>query len=105
MYFPRLGLALVLGVASSFLALQAASAKDFQYECEDGTELTATFSPPEQAHGVADLVFADGKKVALPQAVSADGGRYTKDDIEFWIKGSSATLTIAGKTTNCETAD
>ncbi|WEK48596.1 MAG: MliC family protein [Candidatus Kaistia colombiensis] len=130
MTVPRHGLVLALGFAVAILASGAdaadltpvdavaaesaaaepaatavASARSFEYQCEDGTKLTATFSPPEQAEGTADLVFADGKKVALPQAVSADGGRYTKDGIEFWIKGSGAMLTVAGKTTNCKTSE
>ncbi|WP_051231076.1 MliC family protein [Kaistia adipata] len=82
-----------------------ATAKTFAYQCEDGTRLTASFSPPEAAQGSAEIVFADGDKVTLTQAVSADGGRYVKDDIEFWIKGTGAMLTIAEKTTNCATSD
>ncbi|WP_114188474.1 MliC family protein [Microvirga aerophila] len=39
----------------------------------------------------------------LPQAISADGGRYTQGDVEFWIKGDGATLTRAGKSTTCRT--
>lgn len=86
-------------------AADGAVAKSFVYQCEDGTRLTASFSPPEAAQGSAELVFADGDKVTLTQAVSADGGRYVKDDIEFWIKGQGAMLTIADKTTNCTTSD
>jgi len=118
MIVSRRGLALALVVACLPVAASVAVAADIQpaaatseaqrsfvYRCEDGTSLTATFSPPEQPRSVADLVFADGKTVALPQAISADGGRYTQGDIEFWIKGNGATLTIAGKSTQCETSD
>lgn len=98
------GLVLALGFASTVVSLDVAAAKNFAYRCEDGTRLTATFSPPAQREGLADLVFADGAKLVLPQALSADGGRYAKDDVEFWIKGSGARLTRAGKTTNCTTS-
>ena len=40
--------------------------------------------------------------LTLPQVVSADGGRYAAGDIEFWIKGNSATLTRSGKSETCE---
>lgn len=86
-------------------AAASAPAKSFAYHCADGTKVTARFSSPDQPDGFVDLTLADGKAVTLPQAVSADGGRYTKDDIEFWIKGNGATLTIAGKATTCETKD
>jgi len=41
--------------------------------------------------------------ITLPQALSADGGRYLGKHIEFWIKGNNATLTRAGKVTTCAT--
>ena len=107
MTLPRRLLALAsplaLGLATMILAQGSASAASFEYKCEDGTRLTATFSPPDQPEGKADLVFADGKTLALPQVISADGGRYEKDDVEFWIKGKGAMLTITGKMTNCTT--
>lgn len=103
MKVQHLGVVLTLGIASAFAACGTASAAGYDYRCEDGTALTATFSPPEQAEGTAELVFADGRKLVLPQVVSADGGRYEKDDVEFWIKGKGAMLTIAGKMTNCVT--
>lgn len=94
---------LALGLATMIVAQGAASAASFEYQCEDGTRLTATFSPPDQPEGKADLVFADGRTLLLPQVISADGGRYEKDGVEFWIKGMGAMLTIAGKMTNCAT--
>ncbi|BCP54837.1 hypothetical protein K32_34540 [Kaistia sp. 32K] len=105
MQFHHRGVVLGLGFASMFVAVDAASAADFDYRCEDGTALTATFSPPSPEGSTAQLVFADGRTLVLPQVVSADGGRYQKDDVEFWIKGKGAMLTVAGKLTNCTTAD
>jgi len=56
--------------------------------------------------GSVKLVFAGSStEMTLPQALSADGGRYTEGDIEFWIKGKRATLTRAGKSTTCRTGD
>lgn len=40
-------------------------------------------------------------RVALPQAISADGGRYAGDKIEFWIKGNTATLGRGGASETC----
>jgi membrane-bound inhibitor of C-type lysozyme len=104
------GLGLAAGLASTLVAGNLAladgiPAKSFAYQCEDGTRLSATFSPPEQAEGSVRIAFDGAETTVLPQAISADGGRYVKDDVEFWIKGKGATLTIAGKTTNCTTND
>lgn len=49
------------------------------------------------------LTFADTGEIALPQVLSADGGRYAEGDVEFWIKGNGATLTRNGKTETCRT--
>lgn len=43
-------------------------------------------------------------ETTLSQAVSASGGRYIHGDVEFWNKGSGATLTQAGKATSCNTS-
>jgi membrane-bound inhibitor of C-type lysozyme len=49
------------------------------------------------------LTFDTGRELALPQVMSADGGRYANADIEFWIKGQSATLTMGGVKKTCST--
>ena len=33
-----------------------------------------------------------GKSYSLPQRLSADGGRYAKSGVSFWVKGQQATL-------------
>jgi len=77
--------------------------KPVHYTCADGTRLQATFSPPSTSLGSVKLVFAGSAiQTILPQAVSADGGRYTQGDVEFWIKGQGATLARAGKSTTCQ---
>jgi membrane-bound inhibitor of C-type lysozyme len=81
-----------------------ATATEAGYACSGGTHLEAQFSPPGEQPGQVVLTFADGAKpVTLPQAMSADGGRYVGDDIEFWIKGNDATLIRAGTTETCHT--
>ncbi|ANY82473.1 hypothetical protein BB934_29725 (plasmid) [Microvirga ossetica] len=76
------------------------------YTCADGSKLQATFSPPSTLMGSVKLVYAGSStEMTLPQALSADGGRYTQGAIEFWIKGQDATLTRAGKLTTCRTGD
>ncbi len=87
----------LIGPASSALATEAA------YRCADGTAVRAAFSAPGPA-GSVKLSFAKTREaVTLPQAPSADGGRYADAGIEFWIKGKTARLTRAGTTTDCKT--
>ncbi len=81
----------------------AARATEAQYICDGGARLTAQFSPPAVPNGRATLIFGSGRKVVLPQVMSADGGRYAKNNIEFWIKGKGATLTQGGKSQTCTT--
>lgn len=80
-----------------------AHATEASYSCDGGTELTAIFSAVGATPAQVELLFAgeDGDTV-LPQALSADGGRYADADTEFWIKGNSATLTRSGKSETCE---
>jgi membrane-bound inhibitor of C-type lysozyme len=78
--------------------------KPVSYTCADGTSLQAVFSPAGSSMGSVKLIYAGSLSVTtLPQAISADGGRYTLGDVEFWIKGNGATLTQAGKSTTCRT--
>ncbi len=68
-----------------------------------GTKLTAQFSPPDARTGHAVLTFDGGRAMVLPQVMSADGGRYAGEGIEFWIKGRRATLTRGGNRGTCAT--
>jgi membrane-bound inhibitor of C-type lysozyme len=77
--------------------------KPVHYTCTDGTKLQAMFFPPSPSTGSVNLVYAGSlAETTLPQAISADGGRYTHGDVEFWIKGTGGTLTRAGKATTCQ---
>jgi len=82
----------------------AAHATEAHYDRSGGTRVAAQFSPPNAANRQVVLTF-DGLKsrIALPQAISADGGRYSGDGIEFWIKGVAATLTRGGASEPCTT--
>jgi len=93
-----------IGLAAAAMILAwggAAHATQAQYACSGGTQLTAKFSPPNKAKGQVVLTFAEGRKVTLPQAMSADGGRYANKTMEFWIKGRDATLTRNGTSESC----
>lgn len=97
--------ALVLAIFASFVLASSAAAVEATYACGDGTGITADFSPPDQTPGNVSLSL-DGSPdlIELPQVLSADGGRYEKDGIEFWIKGRDATLTRDGKSVICKGA-
>jgi membrane-bound inhibitor of C-type lysozyme len=87
------------------LAATSAFATQAKYTCSGGTRLTAAFSGPGNSPGSVVLVFAGSPgSIRLPQVLSADGGRYANDSIEFWIKGKGATLTRGGKSENCRTS-
>ena len=92
-----------LAGALAILALGApACAAEAHYTCSGG-KLTARFSPPGSPKGEVALTFDTGRELNLPQVMSADGGRYANGDIEFWIKGRSATLTMNGVKETCAT--
>jgi membrane-bound inhibitor of C-type lysozyme len=87
----------LFGSVNSVLAAEAA------YRCTDGAAVRAVFSVPGP-EGSVRLTFAGQRRpVTLPQAPSADGGRYADGNTEFWIKGKTARLTRSGATTECET--
>jgi membrane-bound inhibitor of C-type lysozyme len=74
-----------------------AQAREVQYTCTDKTVLAVTFSVPGASPAFARLVITGTPAdIVLPQVLSADGGRYANEDLEFWVKGSSAQLTRDG---------
>jgi membrane-bound inhibitor of C-type lysozyme len=63
-----------------------------RFVCRDGTRLVASFHNDISSPSVS-LHFQDhGPDAQLPQAPSADGGRYANETIEFWNTGRQATL-------------
>ena len=90
-------LVVLVGTAMPALAVEAT------YECSAGTRLTADFSRPGVSPGQAVLAISGSPgKITLPQVMSADGGRYANDTMEFWIKGRGATFTRGGKSETCQ---
>jgi membrane-bound inhibitor of C-type lysozyme len=93
-----------LAAAAAILTLGGpAYAIEAHYRCSGGTHLTALFSPPGAAHSRVALTFPTGRRLTLLQVLSADGGRYANDNVEFWIKGRDATLTRDGHGETCST--
>ena len=96
------------GVSRAICVLAAvtsvsAQANEVRYHCGDGVSLSATFTGGASGGGSASLAFPSGAALTLPQAPSADGGRYANGGTEFWIKERSATLTQNGRATTCKT--
>jgi membrane-bound inhibitor of C-type lysozyme len=74
-----------------------APANSVSFYCASGKTIVATF-----ATSTAALALSDGRALTLPQALSADGGRYeasTTSDIVFWNKGDDAFITENDTTT------
>lgn len=90
------GLALIGGSTS-------ASAASASYRCLDGTTFRAVFRGLGQGGSVQLNFTGRGRPMMLPQALSADGGRYVGGNAEFWIKGKSAQLMRQGVATECRT--
>lgn len=79
-----------------------ASATEAQYKCSGGERPAARFVSASGAQGGSvTLIFDAGREITLPQVMSADGGRYAGNGVEFWIKGRSATLTRNGVSETC----
>jgi membrane-bound inhibitor of C-type lysozyme len=94
---------LILARLASVGTVSSTSSTEAAYRCADGTAVRAVFSTPAPT-GSVRLTFAGrGGNVSLPQAPSADGGRYADSGMEFWIKGKTARLTRAGAATECKT--
>ena len=90
-------------LAALALAAKLAGAAEVtaHYACSDGSRLVATFVTSPDAAASVTLQLPGGKTLSLPQAMSADGGRYTDGKTEFWIKGKGATFTRGGGEVTC----
>lgn len=92
----------LLGLTVSALdarAQPAAKTIRAHFSCNDGKAVDATFINGTRSR--VKLALSGGRKISLPQALSASGARYaTKDEsIVFWNKGDTAFIEEAGKTT------
>ena len=93
-------------IAASVILIGPAThvlAADFVYSCVDGTAVRAKFGGSGPDGSVRLMVAGQGQALTLPQALSADGGRYTDGSTEFWIKGTTAQLTRTGAGVTCKT--
>lgn len=80
------------------------AAKPTYWQCGD-TRIGATFEGAADGQTVA--LGIDGRRLSLPIARSASGARYADDaGNEFWTKGASGTLSLAGEDQrDCTQAD
>jgi membrane-bound inhibitor of C-type lysozyme len=64
------------------------------FTCSSGQALYATFR-----ERLVTLVLSDGRKVTIPQAISASGARYAtpNESFVFWNKGNTAFIQENGK--------
>jgi len=95
--------ACLAGAVAILAFVSQAHATEARYACSGGAKLTARFSSPDTETGTVVLTFETGETIALPQVMSADGGRYADKGVEFWIKGNNATLTRNGDSETCST--
>jgi membrane-bound inhibitor of C-type lysozyme len=83
---------------------EAATAKTIKarFGCASDKSIDATFVNGKRSS--VNLVLSDGRRLALPHALSGSGARYATDDesVVFWNKGNTAFLEEAGKTTYAE---
>ena len=82
------------------------------FTCNGGKTVTAAFfqgaakavkpGEPPQPSGSVNLTLSDGRKLELPQTISADGIRYANADesFVFWSKGNAALVTENGAEKN-----
>lgn len=69
------------------------------FTCAEGKALYAAFI--NTGNSRVQLTLSDGRKLTLPQALSADGARYanTAGTLVFWNKGNTAFVQEGGQTT------
>ncbi len=88
------------GAASTPRAGNAAPGRiQARFTCAGGRSIDATFINTGASR--VQLAFSDGRRMTLPQAMSADGGRYANkaETIVFWNKGRGAFVQEDGRTT------
>ena len=63
----------------------------FRYRCEGGQIIRATYySLNDHSLSFVRLKLPDGRRLTLPEVMSASGARFSSDqDVIWWIKGNS----------------
>ena len=92
-------LAYYQGSCTRRVAAAAKKTIEATFACSDGKSIAATF-----VNGPASsvrLALSDGRKLTLPQAMSASGAHYANADesLVFWNKGNTAFIEEKGKPT------
>ena len=89
----------------SCAAAAAAAPIRAQFSCAGGKTVEAAFFNAAPSH--VELVLSDGRRLTLPQTMSASGARYASADerIVFWNKGDTAFIDEQGRQTyaDCRT--
>jgi len=87
---------LYVGIAA---AAETGSPIRVRFACALGKHVRAVFT--NGAHPTVELTLSDGRRLLLPQALSADGARYANAEgrLVFWNKGRTAFLEEAGQRT------
>jgi membrane-bound inhibitor of C-type lysozyme len=72
------------------------------FVCDGGKTIGASFIAGTPAR--AELQLSDGRRLMLPQAISASGARYANADesVVFWNKGRTAFIDEGGRQTYSE---
>ena len=101
---PARSLALLLLVVITLVtapSVESAGPKTIKasFACSSDKSIVATFINGKRSS--VNLVLSDGRRLALPHALSGSGARYATDDesVVFWNKGNTASLEETGKTT------
>lgn len=65
----------------------AAASTTYHYQCESGEKVSVSYPNTELAH-----VHYQGNSHTMHIAVSGSGSRYVGDGLEWWTKGSGASI-------------
>lgn len=97
----RLAALLVLAGSVTSLPAESATTKTIKarFTCASDKSIDATFINGKRSS--VNLMLSDGRRLALPRALSGSGARYATDDesVVFWNKGNTAFIEEGGKTT------
>lgn len=65
--------------------------ESFRYRCEGGQIIKATYySLNDHSLSFVRIQLPDGRRLTLPEVMSASGARFSSDqDVIWWIKGNS----------------
>lgn len=93
--FSRVGLIAVMSSGCAAIPQRIPAS----FVCDDGKTISAVFTVGTPA--LVDLQLSDGRRMTLPQVMSASGARYANSEqsVVFWNKGRTAFIEEAGHQT------